>query len=183
MSGLINKLISGSGQRYLVWLVNLLLLIFLAQAVASLTWRFFEDKSPSVSGPVKNASVTRSRVNRQSPLVMTQQLASRHLFGRAVAKPTASNNNLPTQAPETKLALTLKGVIASGDEATDIAIIAPGKKTSAAGKTYQIGDGLPNGASLKEIYGDRVILETRGRVETLTLNRKLLNKKQLQVKR
>ena len=49
-------------------------------------------------------------------------------------------------------------------------------------KGYSPGDRLPGGAELKEIYQDRVILKHRGRFETLTLLRKLLSEKQLQIK-
>lgn len=182
MNKLISKLGSGSGRRYIVWLVNLLLLLFLAQTVATLTWRIVDEKLVAAPPAASTNRVVRPKVSRQSVQVQAQQLASRHLFGQAVVSKTARNSNTPIQAPETKLALTLKGVLASGDQATDVAIIAPGKQTNAPGKPYAIGDSLPNGASLKEIYGDRVILETRGRAETLTLNRKLLENKQLLVK-
>ena len=161
------------GQQRLIWVVNVLMLLLLGQALASLTWRMLEEKSPEpefVERPVVGTATT------QSPQKLAQQIANWHLYGNARKVAVSAG---PTIAPETKLNLLLRGVLASPDSASSAAIIATG--TKAADKSYGIDDSLPGGAVLKEIYGDRVILEYRGRMETLTLLRKKLSAKELRV--
>jgi len=69
-------------------------------------------------------------------------------------------------APETRLKLTLRGVFASEDSSGGRAIVGDpqGKE-----ENYAVGDPLPGGAKLSEIYPDRIILERNGRFETLRL--------------
>jgi len=62
--------------------------------------------------------------------------------------------------------LTLKGVFASDEEGVGRAIIGDPKGKE---ETYSVGDPLPGGARLSEIYVDRIILERNGRFETLKL--------------
>ncbi|MFW2373967.1 MAG: type II secretion system protein GspC, partial [Gammaproteobacteria bacterium] len=71
-----------------------------------------------------------------------------------------------TEAPETRLNLVLKGLLAATPMENASAIIALGK----GGKedSFSIGDQVSS-ATVKEIYEDRVILENSGRFETLTL--------------
>jgi len=95
-------------------------------------------------------------------------LASAFGFQAPVAAPKAETS-VPIEAPETQLRLTLRGIYLAGRGGdSGFAIIA-----DAGGKdeTYAIGDPLPGGAVLKEIYPDRVILERQGRLETLRLPR------------
>jgi general secretion pathway protein C len=174
MPELLRKIASRLGERQLVWAVNLLLLLLVMQALADMTWRWLEKpREEKVSQSVATTPVT----SGPSAQVLAQQIANWHLFGQAQSVVTTSG---PTVAPETKLNLVLRGVIASPSQEEAVAIIAAGVK--AAEKSYGIGDSLPSGAKLKEIYGDRVIIEYRGRVETLTLHRKKLSNKELSIK-
>lgn len=173
MPELLRNISSRLGARKLLWAVNLLLLFLLLQAVADLTGRWFESQGEPISRPVSLATVTPA----PSAQVLAKQIANWHLFGHAQSVRLTS---APTVAPETKLNLVLSGVIAYDRQKDAVAIIANGVK--AAEKSYGIGDSLPGGASLKEIYGDRVIIEYRGRVETLTLHRKKLSNKELSIK-
>lgn len=174
MPEVLRKIASRLGERQLVWVVNLLLLLLVAQAVADLTRRWLEPaQDKAVSQPVPTASVT----SGPTAQVLAQQIANWHLFGNAQS---LAVTNAPTVAPETKLNLVLSGVIASPMQENAVAIIAAG--ASAAEKSYAIGDSLPGGAILKEVYGDRVIIEYRGRAENLTLHRKKLSNKELIIK-
>ena len=78
----------------------------------------------------------------------------------------------PEELPETSLQLTLHGVIASPNPVLARAIVA-----DAAGNDnfYKIGDTLPGNATLKEIHGDRIVIQRGGRLETLTLPKTSLN--------
>lgn len=174
MPELLRKITSRLGERQLVWAVNLLLLLLVAQALTGLIGRWLEPpQQEAVSKPVSAASVTAG----PSAQILAKQVANWHLFGRAQSMAVTSG---PTVAPETKLNLVLSGVIALPKQEDAVAIIAAGPR--AAEKSYGVGDSLPGGASLKEIYGDRVIIEHRGRVETLTLHRKKLSNKELNIK-
>ena len=174
MPELLRNISSRLEARQLVWAVNLLLLFLLIQVVVDLAGRWFESSEEErVSKPVSTAAVTAA----PSAQVLAKQIANWHLFGHAQSVQLTS---APTVAPETKLNLVLSGVIAYHRQKDAVAIIANGVK--AAEKSYGIGDSLPGGASLKEIYGDRVIIEHRGRVETLTLHRKKLSNKELSIK-
>ena len=174
MPELLRKIASRFGERQIIWAVNLLLLLLLMQALADLTWRWLE---PSQEGAVSQHAQLAPVASGPSAQVLAQKIANLHLFGNADSIVVASE---PTVAPETKLNLILSGVIASPRQADAIAIISAG--AGAAEKSYGIGDSLAGGAKLKEIYGDRVIIESRGRVETLTLHRKKLSNKELSIK-
>jgi len=170
MPELLRKITDRVGEQGLVWLVNLLVLALLAQSIAGLTWQMM---APQAEQQVETVGHTNKRPTpTMSANALAQQVASKHLFGKA-----NSVNGRPVNAPETKLNLKLSGVIASTSVDGAVALIAPGK--SAREKAYKVGDNLPGGAILKEISGDRVLLEYRGRMETLTLHRKLLSDKQL----
>jgi len=172
MAPIISKITDRVGEQGLVWFVNLLLLILIAQAIANVTWQMLDEADlPSSTG------TTPSIVNRstqQSAILMSQQIANSHLFGQA---DTGVSTQRGSNAPETKLNLILKGVIASSDARNAVAFIAAGQ--SAREKSYSIGDNLPGGAILKEIYDERILLEYRGRMENLSLRRKVLTNKEL----
>jgi len=169
MPELLRKITDRVGEQGLVWLVNLCVLALLAYTIAGLTWQVVEP-------PAQQVKTTGHTTNRPSPTLsanaLAQQIVSKHLFGKA-----NSIDGKAVNAPETKLNLKLSGVIASTSVDGAVALIAPGK--SAREKAYKVGDNLPGGAILKNISGDRVLLEYRGRMETLTLHRKLLSDKQL----
>ncbi len=159
--------------RRLPWLVNIALLLLLVDAVTRLTWQWL-DHEETYTAP---GSQTTSSLPAVKHVNLAQQVSRYHLFGTAEV---VAQKGTPTVAPETKLNLVLRGVISSDVPAEAIAIIAT--RGGADEKGYSPGDRLPGGAELQEIYQDRVILKHRGRLETLTLLRKLLNEKQLQIK-
>jgi len=145
--------------------INVLLVLWLAWQLAGLSWLVLST-SPREEAVVMEPGP--QPVQRGQTAVNEKQLAGWHLFGeagqQAVAKKAA-----PLSAPETRLRLTLKGVFASNEKALGRAIIADpkGKEDS-----YAVGDPLPGGARLSEIYPDRIILERSGRFETLKLPKK-----------
>jgi len=94
-------------------------------------------------------------------------VAALHLFGRSDEPPPAEEK-APIVAPETRLNLTLRGLVALDSQQAALAIIAEGGKDENA---YKVGDTVPGGAVLHEIHADRVILKRGGRFETLTLPR------------
>jgi general secretion pathway protein C len=149
-----------SGQ--LARLVNVLLVIWLAWLLANLSWLFIPEPEvellPEPVVAVAPAQHKRSRIDER-------QIASWHLFGVAgEEKPVKA---APAAiAPETRLKLTLRGLFASDDSAGGHAIIGDPKGKE---ESYAVGDPVPGGAKISEIYPDRVILERNGRYETLRL--------------
>jgi general secretion pathway protein C len=149
-------------EKRLPILAALLLTIMLAQTMAVLTWKLVPqpqvEKVPMISAqPSARAGAA---IENQ-----VRQISQWHLFG--VAQKTASKvATQVTNAPDTRLNLKLRGVLASSDPSFALAIIADGKGKEEA---YALESKLPGNAVLKEIYADRVILEYRGRMEALRL--------------
>jgi general secretion pathway protein C len=145
-----------------VTMVNFFMVALLAYSFAQLTWKVMPQKEPEVRAvsdsnikPVFRASTTTSSV---------EQIDRLHLFG--VVTKTAPLTLVAIEAPDTRLNLTLHGIVNTGEPGTSFAIIADSSKTE---KHYRIDDAIPGGATLKEIHTDRVILQRAGRFETLRL--------------
>ena len=147
-------------------LTNILLVLWLAWLLAELSWLLIPGAEQTAEVPVE---LVPQSVTPQQPRVDERQIASWHLFGVAGAdKPVAKPKKL--DAPETRLKLTLRGVFASDEHASGRAIVGDPKGKE---ESYAVGDPLPGGVKLSEIYPDRIILERNGRFETLRLPREL----------
>src|ERR1700677_59173 len=118
-----------------------------------------------VDGHVKTPDpvLAPSPASHQRPAANIQAVESAHLFGVAVADPTAQD---PNNAPLSSANLVLAGTIATQDPKRGIAIISDGGPS----KVYSISDNV-NGASLYAVYLDHVILDRAGTLETLLLPR------------
>lgn len=150
--------------RRLSALVALLLIVLLAKALASLTWTLLPAPDENMTGFVQpGPALTQTR--SVSAKVSAASIERLHLFGEAgKAAPTVAATVV--DAPDTRLNLKLHGVLASDNLVIARAIIADGKGLEDA---YAVDDKLPGNAVLKEIHTDRIILEHRGRLETLRL--------------
>ena len=145
-------------------LVAMLLTLMLAQSLAMLTWEMLPQ--PQVGNKTSLMSSTRPAVRAGAPgQNQIRQISQWHLFGE-VQKVSPVAVAKVSDAPDTRLNLKLRGILASDDPALAIAIIADGKGMEDA---YALEAKLPGNAVLKEIYADRVILEYRGRLEALRL--------------
>ncbi len=144
-------------------IINVLLIILLAWQLAGLSWLLVPE--PQSGAPVAVKAIAPSAPRQDS--IDERQIAGWHLFG-VVEDDKPVEKSRPVDAPETRLRLTLHGVFASDDEHNARAIVGDprGKEES-----YAVGDPLPGGATLSEIYPDRIILERGGRFETLRLPR------------
>jgi len=86
-----------------------------------------------------------------------------NLFGKeGAAKVAAANTEVV--APTTRLQLVLMGVFAHKEEERSTAIISEKRKP---GKLFHVGDKVPGNATLAAVYEDRVLLNTRGKLEAL----------------
>ena len=99
-----------------------------------------------------------------------------NLFGDYNAAPVVENE--VTEAPVTRLSLTLTGVVASSEKGQGAAIIENKKQQ----QTYGIGEKIEGtNASLQKVYADRVIIKNGATNETLMLDGVDYNKNVLQV--
>jgi general secretion pathway protein C len=92
-----------------------------------------------------------------------RNIASFNLFG-STSLEVKNAPIAPKTLPKTSLKLKLTGVLASPspDEASAL-IEGPDRDT----ENYAINDELPGGATLKQVYPDRVVIERSGRLENL----------------
>jgi general secretion pathway protein C len=161
---LLSRLAALGLEKRLPVLAALLLTIMLAQSLAVLTWGLLPK--PQVEEKVLLVPSTRSTIRAGATgQNQARQISQWHLFGQ-IQKSSPAAVAKVTDAPDTRLNLKLRGVLASGDPALAMAIIAEGNGKEDA---YPLGAKLPGNAVLKEIYADRVILEYRGRLEALRL--------------
>ncbi len=146
---------------------NVLLIVLIAYSAARLTWQWAYTPQTEVSrSPLTQQATTRQQAGTATPL---QGIAALHLFGQANTRQVKKTSVTPISAPETRLRLILHGAFASTNPDDSIAIIAEkGKKD----KIYRNGDALPSGATLHQIYADRVILSRNGKLETLRMVRR-----------
>lgn len=150
-------------QHELNKLVVAVLVIFLLAYAAELTWRLLPQ--PDIQNKVNTAN-TQSAVNlpnqNQTNLTAIKKL---NLFGDLTAKPVVEK--VVTDAPETRLNLTLTGVVASSTEGQGAAII----ENRGQQQTYGVGEKIEGtNASLQEVHADRVIIKNGPRNETLMLD-------------
>ncbi len=94
------------------------------------------------------------------------QIVSSHLFGRAPRTGGAFGQD----APRTSLPLVLTGVMAVDDPTGGLAILGPNAQ---AAKVYAVGDSVPGGAELAAVLPRKVLLRRDGRLQSLSLPRRL----------
>ncbi|WP_334060823.1 type II secretion system protein GspC [Alteromonas sp. S005] len=154
----------GQHQKQLHTIVVVLLSLYLIAFAAKLVWRIIPEPqlsaTPTVSrAPVISSSSGKSGVN----IAKIQQL---NLFGNAAAKPAEPVAEV-TDAPETRLNLTLTGVVASSEQEAGTAII----ENRGSQAVYGLGEKIEGtNATLQKVYNDRVIIKNGVRNETLMLD-------------
>ena len=149
--------------RRVILVINLLLIVWIASILASLTWDLLSpDDAIEPVEVVADAAPVQANPDRQ----LISQMPGWHLMGEARQSSAPVQASTPVTAPETKLKLILRGVLASNDPDNARAIIADprGKELQ-----YGLGDTLPGNAELSEVHPDRIILKRNGRFETLRL--------------
>jgi len=159
------RILQSRNTRRFIWLLNILLVIWIASRVATLTWDLLAPSEPQEPEAVVTAPVpVPANPDRQ----LISQLPGWHLMG-VVAKGSAPVvTSAPVDAPDTKLKLVLRGAFSSDDQDNARAIIADPRGKE---EQYSIGDQLPGNAELSEVHADKVILKRSGRYETLRLPR------------
>ena len=143
-------------------LVAVLLVVALGLAVAKLVWLLVPQPAWQA------APVTAQTAGSTQTGIDMNALVAAHLFGKIAAAPVEVARTEVTDAPDTNLNLTLKGIFAADDPARSVAMI---ESRRGEEKPYRVGDEIARGTKIHEIYSDRVILDRGGRFETLRLNK------------
>jgi general secretion pathway protein C len=145
-------------QRGAQLLVAVLLIALAIDCAVILTRTLSQFSPPPGHAPV----VTPLPRPAANPTLELATIVNAHLFGISGASSAGG------QAPQTTMPLVLAGVIADKDPAKGQAIIGD---SAAGGKLYAVGAMISGGARLNAVYGDRVLLERNGALETLMLPR------------
>lgn len=141
-------------------ITSLLLVVACAHAMAKISWMFLPEGETSTQLRATTGTPVVNRTNQDQAI---RQVASAHLFGEM----QAAAGTRPTKAPETRLNLVLRGVIAADPMSLSHAIIARGKNGKE--EVYAVGEKMPGGVTVEEVHPDHVILNRRGQLETLQL--------------
>jgi len=141
-----------------------LLSLYLIAFAAKLVWRIIPEPQLSATPTVSRAPVISSSSGQNGVnIAKIQQL---NLFGNAAAKPAEPVAEV-TDAPETRLNLTLTGVVASSEQEAGTAII----ENRGSQAVYGLGEKIEGtNATLQKVYNDRVIIKNGVRNETLMLD-------------
>jgi len=157
-----NPLVLLQLNQRLAAIASILLIVACAWLLVEMTWMFFpqgEDTSLLVQ------QKSQPLINKQNRQNSFKKLTSSNVFG--VSDKAIVQKQM--KVPETKLNLTLKGVLAATPMKMASAIIAQGKNGKE--EIYGIGDKMPGGVTIKEIYPEHIVLERSGRLETLKLQK------------
>lgn len=146
--------------RYLPELIMVILVIVLAHALVKLTWLLFEKSEPVKAEAIP--SLARMSLSPDRSSQAGREIAEWDLFG-ALSNDSTPATNLPVQAPDTSLQLTLEGVYVASDAKNSSAIISE----KGAAKRYYIGAEIQQGVSLHDVQSSHVILKRLSRFETL----------------
>ncbi|VAW53689.1 hypothetical protein MNBD_GAMMA06-289 [hydrothermal vent metagenome] len=141
---------------------SLLLVVACAWLLAEVTWMFFPQDEDTLLVVAQKMQPLANKSNQKDNF---KKLTSANIFG--VSEKAAIQKQ--TKIPETKLNLTLKGVLAATPMKMASAIIARGK--SGKEDIYGTGDKMPGGVTVKEIHPEYVMLERSGQLEKLKLQK------------
>lgn len=163
MAAILRTVNQPNNKALLKTLIIVILVITILFSIADIIWQTV----PSPSAPKQPVQITQQQ-SAALPASSTNNvtdLLALHIFGEASQTPVQVET--VTNAPETKLNLTLTGVVASTDEKSGAAIIA-NRNTQ---NTYGIGEKIEGTqATLHRVLADRVIISNRGAKETLMLD-------------
>lgn len=155
------------GHRRMAQLILALLLIYIAYISAQMTWLVLPQAQSSVNANTNNASTKNFTTNKENSTIDVAKIQALNLFGQF-------NNNINTSAkiemvnvPQTRLNVTLSGLVASDEKSIAAAVI----ENQGKQETYGIGDIIVGTrANLEQVLMDRVIIKHSGRLETLMLD-------------
>ena len=147
-------------KRFSAWLPPITSLVLGALILYNASEVFLSRNGGTTqTAPADGSAVGSGPPTRAKASDLARGIASAHLFG-------SPKQAAAIEAPETRLNLTLLGVMASDDPHYSFAIISQGKGKE---NLYTLNDRIPGNATLKQVHIDRVILERNNNFETLSL--------------
>ncbi|MGB2739048.1 MAG: type II secretion system protein GspC [Cognaticolwellia sp.] len=147
-----------------------MLLSYVAYLCAQITWLGLSGSSYN-AGSKLNVSASASSMPQKQ--VKVDAIQSLNLFGAFSQQAEVKVEEVIEDAPETRLKLTLTGVVASSDKAAAAAVI----ESSGKQETYSVGENIKGTrAVLENVFSDRVLLKVSGRLETLMFEGLLFDK-------
>jgi len=151
-------------QQKVAQAVSALLLFYIAFVAAKITWLVVPQKPITINASTAKHTIQKNNSAQSFNISVVQSL---NLFGQYNAQVQNEVVEVITDAPETRLQLTLSGLVASDKADTAAAII----ENKGKQETYGIGDIIKGTrASLEQVLIDRVIIKQSGRLETLMLD-------------
>jgi len=151
--------------RLLANAVLLVFVVYLAVEVARLTWLWVWSETPVPQLYGSASPHEGERGNRWAGA----SIAGYQFFGRPnQAAPVAQS--VSRSAPETRLRLSLEGILVAAQPENSGAIVAGSNGETAY---YRVGDILPGNAELAEVEPGRVLLRRNGRYESLAFDDQL----------
>jgi general secretion pathway protein C len=152
-------------QKQLHTLVVVLLSLYLIAFAAKLMWQIIPE--PQLSATPTTARIAPVSTSNGRSGVNLSKIQQLNLFGDAAAAPKVETTEKVTDAPETRLNLTLTGVVASTEKNSGTAII----ENRGSQAVYGLGEKIEGtNATLQTVYNDRVIIRNGVRNETLMLD-------------
>lgn len=145
--------------------VRLLLVLTLSLSLARLFWLLFPV--PAVPAAIVAIPAASGPIDSSDSSVNIAQLKSLTVFGKVEAPKQEQPAVIESKAVDTRLNLTLVGVVESSNENSARAIITSGDKQD----VYAINASLPvgNNVTLSKVMADRVIINNNGQYESLWL--------------
>lgn len=135
-------------------------LLLVAALIAVLAWQivpFWEQRKKGWIPEVRIKAVAGADKTR------THDVSRFNLFGSTNQTPEPAVET-PKDLPETRLRLTLTGILAGRQEDFTGALIeGPDRQTH----YYKVGDELPGNATLHKVFPERVVVQRSGRLENL----------------
>ena len=152
-------------QKQIHLVVVVILGLYLLAFAAELVWRIIPQ--PTLAPPPAALNIASLPSGNSQSGVNLRKIQQLNLFGNATAKPKPVEQKTVTDAPETRLNLTLTGVVVSSDEAAATAIV----ENKGTQNVYGLGEKIDGtNASLQQVFKDRVIIRNGTRDETLMLD-------------
>ena len=161
-------------QRLQMGLIVLLVLWSLS-SVSQLIWIPFRA-DPIDAAPALALNPPKSAGGQQAAVIDTSGVMGLGLFGGSlevladadtVVLNEVSRDGIEQNAQETRLALTLTGIVASTEDGTGSAVI----KSGAAERVYAVGDALPASGQvvLAKVMPQQVVIDNNGTYELIKL--------------
>lgn len=134
----------------------------IAYQIALLTWSVYPVKKSTYSWTAPAKTSTDKQL-----ILSTEKLQQQHLFGRYQGDTINIVQQEQTEAPKTRLNLTLVGIVAASEPELSSVIIEHKKVQDSYFIDSEIDD---TNATVTEIYSDRIIISVNGEKQTLILD-------------